>query len=459
MITSSHISDLVITSFCSGALSAADTIMCAEHLEMCHECSIRFNNIVKSGQYSRPIILDFSPKTYLVNEHLAYEQLGDYLDGALDEDETEIIHIHVELCPGCYKNLSSLEEFRKAVEPELRVKYGPRDLLQGVAAFLQLFRYPRLIWTYSALVVLVILGCLAVIFHSRLGLNPSQDADVSSSEPPLTAETQPPNREGIIQPLPLQADIKDRKMRSSDLAERRGTGIYDKGRWYGLDHKGNPVGLQAIPSDIRGDVVALLRGQDLNIPGLLDELRSPDVNERGLVENKRSPDVNDRGLVENKGKAVLLGPLGTLIVEDRPSFKWKQATGADSYIVEIADDSFDPVTQSPMLTTTEWIAVSPLKRNRVYVWQVAAFKNGKMIEDPVRQTGRFKIASAAKLDEIEKARKQYASHLARGVFYVKEGLLDEAEREFQALLNRNPESALARSIFRKIQTRSDMPHK
>jgi hypothetical protein len=442
MNTSSHISDPVIASFCSGALSAEDTIMCAEHLEVCLECNIRFNNILKSDRYSRPIILDFSPKAYLANEHLGYEQFDDYLDGNLDEDETEIIRIHFESCSDCRRNLSSLEEFRKMVEPELKLRYGSRNLLHGFAEYLKPFRHSRLMLTYSALIILTVLGYLTVTFLSKFWLKSSEDTVVSPSKPPSTAETQSPNQEGKIQPPSLRVDIEGRKRRSGDPARQRRKGFYDDGRWYGLDHRGNPVGLQAIPSDIRDDVVALFRGRNARTPTLLSELATPDVNERGIVEGKEI--------------VGLLSPLGTLIAEDRPSFKWKSVTVADSYIVEIVDDSFNPIIQSPILTKTEWTAVLPLKRDMVYVWQVLAFKGGEIIEDRARQTGRFKIASVVKLNEIEKARKKYTSHLARGVFYVKEGLLNDAECEFQKLLKGNPKSELARSIFRRIQSRSDV---
>jgi hypothetical protein len=442
MNTSSHISDPVIASFCSGALSAEDTIMCAEHLEVCPECNTRVNNVLKSDRYSRPIILDFSPKTYLVSEHLEYEQLDDYLDANLDEDEAEIIRIHFESCLDCRENLSSLEEFRKMVEPELKLRYGSRGLLHGLAEYLRPFRYSRLVLTYSALIILTVLGYLTVTFFSKFWLKSPEDTVVSPSKPPLTTETQSPNQERKILPPPFRVDIGDRKRSSGDPAGQRRKGFYDDGRWYGLDHRGNPVGLQAIPSDIRDEVVALFRGRDVRTPTLLSELATPDVNERGIVEGKE--------------RVVLLSPLGTLIAEDRPSFKWKSVTVADSYIVEIVDDSFNPIIQSPILTKTEWTAVLPLKRDMVYVWQVLAFKGGEIIEDRARQTGRFKIASVVKLNEIEKARKKYTSHLARGVFYVKEGLLNDAECEFQKLLKGNPKSELARSIFRRIQSRSDV---
>src|SRR5215510_7508982 len=107
-----HISDTEIDFFRSGALSAEDTVLCAEHIEACTECNQRLDNFLSAGNRSRPIILDFSPKTYLAAVHLDDEQLSDYLEDALDEDEAEIVRIHIELCARCRKDLLSLKEFR-----------------------------------------------------------------------------------------------------------------------------------------------------------------------------------------------------------------------------------------------------------------------------------------------------------------------------------------------------------
>jgi hypothetical protein len=44
------------------------------------------------------------------------------------------------------------------------------------------------------------------------------------------------------------------------------------------------------------------------------------------------------------------------------------------------------------------------------------------------------------------------SHLALGVFYAREGMLAEAEREFQVLVNDNPGSQIAASLLRAVQS-------
>ena len=48
------------------------------------------------------------------------------------------------------------------------------------------------------------------------------------------------------------------------------------------------------------------------------------------------------------------------------------------------------------------------------------------------------------------------SRLALGVIYARAGLLDEAEREFRALLEENPASATAQKLLRDVRARR--PH-
>lgn len=110
MLTEPHISDLILTAFRSGVLSAEATIICAEHLDVCPECSGRYDQILQSDLFSRPLVFDFSPMPYSENEHLGDEQLSDYLAGVLGEGETEIINIHVEACADCRTTLLILEE-------------------------------------------------------------------------------------------------------------------------------------------------------------------------------------------------------------------------------------------------------------------------------------------------------------------------------------------------------------
>ena len=65
---------------------------------------------------------------------------------------------------------------------------------------------------------------------------------------------------------------------------------------------------------------------------------------------------------------------------------------------------------------------------------------------------KFKILDASSANEIAAAKRQAGnSHLLLGVVYANAGLLDDAEREFQALLKQNPRSDLARKLLNKVK--------
>jgi hypothetical protein len=85
---------------------------------------------------------------------------------------------------------------------------------------------------------------------------------------------------------------------------------------------------------------------------------------------------------------------------------------------------------------------------------VTAVVEGKEIQSPVTPApeARFRLLSLAQEDGLRRAEKLYrGSHLALGVVYSRAGLLDEAEREFSALLAANPDSEVAKKLLRNIE--------
>ena len=63
---------------------------------------------------------------------------------------------------------------------------------------------------------------------------------------------------------------------------------------------------------------------------------------------------------------------------------------------------------------------------------------------------KFKILSASSAQELEQLKKA-RSHLALGVFYAREGMIAEAEREFQILIHQNPRSLVLKKLLKQIQ--------
>jgi hypothetical protein len=148
--------------------------------------------------------------------------------------------------------------------------------------------------------------------------------------------------------------------------------------------------------------------------------------------------------------------VGTVTMSDRPAFRWSAFDGADTCVVRIYDADFNEVAASPWLSETSWTVTRALERGRIYSWQVTARAGAKEIISPVKPApeARFMTLDRAKANELAEAKSASAgSHLTLGILYAQAGLLDEAERELQALLRANPQSALAEKLLRSVRAK------
>jgi tetratricopeptide (TPR) repeat protein len=76
-----------------------------------------------------------------------------------------------------------------------------------------------------------------------------------------------------------------------------------------------------------------------------------------------------------------------------------------------------------------------------------------VLPPPAEPDAKFKILAASKVSELDRAKQQYSgSHLMLGVVYSRLGLLDDAERHFQALVSANPKSELARKLLQTVKS-------
>jgi hypothetical protein len=151
---------------------------------------------------------------------------------------------------------------------------------------------------------------------------------------------------------------------------------------------------------------------------------------------------------------VLLGPLGTVVLSDRPFFRWQPLQGASGYKAAVYDPDFNRTVFSGLLTGTQWQATTPLWRGVTYHWLVTAIKDGSEIKSPAPPApeAKFRVLERAKFEEIEQARRAYAgSHLVTGLFYARMGLLEEAEGEFQLLANSNPNSVIPAKLLQRVR--------
>lgn len=149
------------------------------------------------------------------------------------------------------------------------------------------------------------------------------------------------------------------------------------------------------------------------------------------------------------GQGIALDrPVATYVLDDRPTLKAKPLDGARNYNVDVRNSAGGEV-KTIKLSPTAWRVVDPLQRGQVYTWTVEALKDGQLVESPV---AKFRVLEKEKADELERAKRQYAGqHLTLGVLYAQAGLLDDAEREFKALLKANPKHSLAGRLLSDVQ--------
>ena len=150
-----------------------------------------------------------------------------------------------------------------------------------------------------------------------------------------------------------------------------------------------------------------------------------------------------------------IGPTGVVIESDQPTFRWRPVDGGHDYVVTIYDSRLRSVQNSGPLDATEWTPPTPLARGAIYSWQISAMKDGRRVVSPKppMPEARFRVLNRNAVAELDNAKKVHGrSHLAMGVLYWKHGLVNEAERELEALVRANPDSTVAKELLKNLRS-------
>jgi hypothetical protein len=220
--------------------------------------------------------------------------------------------------------------------------------------------------------------------------------------------------------------------------------LNDGGGQVTLDREGNLSGVDHLPPAYQQMIRRALTVQELERSPLLAELFPPGDRPRG-----------DGGVW--RVEFSVIEPVGVVTLSDRPTFRWSQLNGATGYVVEVYDERFNLAAASPQITDHSWTAPRQLKRGGIYYWQVKALKEGRELKSPrpPAPQAKFRVLDAARANELAQARRAYASsRLTLGLLYAQAGLLYEAEREFRALQEANPNSELAHRLLKQVRTKS-----
>jgi hypothetical protein len=414
--------------------------------------------MLRSRRCSAPLKFTLAPEFSFRHEHLDYEQLVGLADNTLDATDGEIIDIHLKVCASCKEDVRSFLALREQLGNETEPAYAPIKRKPTGEKFPWFASGRGLAWNpaYALAILLVAVGLVIGIFvlkRRAANLAAQQTPPVQIENRRVGPTPSPENQARNIQPSPTRAPSPQSPKQTSSLAlairnqepssQVGNTGavaLNDAQGIVRIDKAGNVAGLDEIPEHRRREIVEALVAGNIKAPGLAQEISGTPNTLRGTSRTKTFK---------------LLSPAKAVIIADRPSFEWENLPGATSYRVLVGDLKGHEVVKSEALPAdhTRWTSPSPLKRGEFYSWAVEATIDGKKVFSPGTSAPemKFKILSVSSAQELEQL-KQARSHLALGVFYANEGMVAEAEREFQILLQYNPRSKVLRKLLKQMQS-------
>jgi hypothetical protein len=402
-----HLSQKQVEDYSLHQLGAAELLAVSDHLGACEVCRVRVEGALSGDVAFLALHDEAFSENGLDSAHLTAGQTADYVDQSLAGEALQMVDDHLSGCEHCALAVADLRAFRNEIAPSLDRRYGPVSEGGWRQRFASLFKVgPVPAFGAAALAVLVVATIAWLVWRTQ-GEKAPEVVAVSSPTPPVSQPS--PSPEPSLQPPPAQevvAQLNDGE----------------------------------VPPAYQNRVKEVLTSQRIGRSSQLQGLTRPSST---LMGSNNQPEFS------------VLEPTGSVSLTDRPAFRWSEMEGATGYVVEIYDDQFKLAASSPQLTNRSWTIPQPLPRGKVYSWQVKAIKDGQEITwpRPPAPQAKFRILEAGKANELARARRAYSSsHLTLGLLYADAGLLREAEHEFRLLLRANPNSPLARTLLRQVQS-------
>jgi hypothetical protein len=419
-----HLSQKQVEDYSQQQLGAAELLSVSDHLGECEVCRVR----VESGKNGEAAFVAlhmeaFSPNGEL-SAHLTSEQAAEYVDKNLSGETLKMVTDHLVSCEQCAVAIEDLRAFRNEIAPSLEREYGPvavprkseSSWRQRFVSLFHLSAVPAFGGGALAVLLLAVTGWL--IWRTprtkepEVVVVPARSAQPSSSSEPLS----PP-----LQPASVVAQLNDGQ------------------RVLVLDQQGKLSGADDLPPAYQNLLKKTLSTQRIDRSSQLQGLTRPPSS---LMSSDNQ-----------NGEFSVLEPVGRVLNTNQPAFRWSAMEGASGYVVEVYDEQFKLVASSAQLTILSW--ATTLSYGHVYSWQVKATKDGQEITSPrpPAPQAKFRVLDQGKVNELTRAKRAYgSSHLTLALLYADAGLLKEAEQELRLVRKENPNSDLARTLLRQIQT-------
>lgn len=441
-MTQEHLTDQQVEAYRDRTLDANAGSALASHLAACDPCLRRVIDTahvdVAYSSLKESLILRPEEEPF----HLSREELKRYAQGQADQADRTIFESHLDDCLDC----SRLAEDLSLVAPAVATGEAIGEPRPATTSLWPRFlgswrRSPSLRPVYLGGIALVIVSATLLILSIRSRYS-SGGAQVSAPQA-ASSDTRDQNQPGTTPPgaqpgaQPGDEIVSDTPERPKEIV----VSLVDGSLEVTLDKQGKLSGLDGMSKPIQSAVQHALSTKEIEKPRVLDQLES----QRIILLGEPS----------DSTPIALLAPIGVVSLYDRPTFRWQPLTGATNYRISIYDSNFNRVVQSSPQATNTWRAPAPLKRGSTYFWEISGLKDGQEITSPVAPAPRaqFRIVDAKTAGEINQvSRTRPDSRLVLGILYARAGLLDDAEREFQLLVNANPSSEVAGRLLSRVRS-------
>jgi len=383
-----------------------------QHIASCEQCHLQFTEALEPKSSVSTFSLE--PESWFQHDHLHIGELTNLADDTVDDESRSICDIHLRSCERCRESFVSILALRAEQKPEGLLPFAITS--RSTSSMAYLIAAMALV-AFTALTVLILLS------------------QRSKSSSPKTAVAQPTSVDESATGSPVKSQAAGSPEKEDEILAVLNDGpgpieIYKSG------HIRGPQGVSWSTSQ---EISRLLLTSNFRYPNVLKEL-APD---RASL----------RGPGEQSGYFKLIYPARQVIIDTRPRFRWQHLAGASSYQVFVVNSDGKECARSEVLKPNQlhWTPQNSLPRGKLFSWSVVAVIDQTEFISPPPSETEMKFAILSEKDKRELSDlKQTQSHLAKGLFFARTGLLAEAENEFIKLAQLNPRSPIPGQLLNSL---------
>lgn len=470
-----HPSDTTMSRYRARTLPPRENQVVERHFDVCARClrQLITPEELKGTLQAFRKMLDESGRE-VRNDHPDATHLRAYIGKVLLPVESEIVEGHLELCYGCARRVEDLTRHsRRLTAPELREKLFGLMTFEGVASWRSVHQGLLAAAAISAFVVVPVLVALwrpgDVVHRITETTPPGAGADSAEEAQQRGGGTRQVSESHGKDAL-LRAGTESSK-RSDQLA-RRAAPNSKSSEQPGRRHPRAKVIVGGGAVNSGGNSPGTL------IPELTGLEQLPVATQKQLIaswrtgEVPRSPElvgITGQTGVQLKGpndtaQYEVVGPAGTVVMSERPTLRWRMSSTATvpdaiAFFVIITNLDTGQKQKSGPVTTTHWSPIELLLPNHRYRWSVVArLKDGTETHAPFPPApeARFKIISKNRAASLRRHTRTSGNNplspFVLGMLYAREGLVDEAESQFERYAEINPDSDVAKKLLNNVRS-------